>query len=163
MGVLLGLMRTMGRSLKGLRAYAIKAFYRGKRVTVMAAMSHHRVLALETLDHSMKGDDFRHFIKMQLVPNLWKGAVVVMDNLPAHKVEGIQDMIESVGARIVYLSPYSPEFNPIEHLWSQLKSFLRRVCPKTWEAVDKLLKLAIRLSNPRHFRNWLAHCCYCVS
>ncbi len=107
MGVLLGLMRTRGRSLKGLRAYAIKAFYRGKRVTVIGATSHNRVLALSTLDHAMTGDDFRHFIKIQLVPKLWKGAVVVMDNLSAHKVQGIQEMIESVGARIVYLSPYS--------------------------------------------------------
>lgn len=163
MGVLLGLMRSRARSLKGLRAYFIKPFYRGKRVTVMGAMSQDRVLAIDTLDHAMKGDDFRHFIQMQLVPHLWKGAVVVMDNLPAHKVDGIQEMIESVGARIVYLSPYSPEFNPIEHLWSQLKGFLRRVCPKTAEAVDKLLKLAIRLAHPRHFRNWFAHCCYCVS
>lgn len=163
MGVLLGLMRPRGRSPKGLRAYAIKAFYRGKRVTVIGAMSHNRVLALETLDHSLNGDGFRHFIKRQLVPPLWQGAVVVMAKLPAHKVDGIQEMIESVGARIVYLSPYSPEFNPIEHLWSQLKSFLRRFCPQTVDAVDKLLKLAARLSNPNHFRNWFAHCCYCVS
>jgi transposase len=162
MGVLLGLMRSRARRLKGLRAYCIKPFYRGKRVTVMGAMSQDRVLAIETLGLSMKGDDFRRFVQTQLVPQLWKGAVVVMDNLRAHKVAGVQDMIESVGARIVYLSPYSPEFNPIEHLWSQLKSFLRRFCPKTEEAVDELLKLAMQLSNPKHFRNWFAHCCYCL-
>jgi DDE superfamily endonuclease len=108
MGVLLGLMHSMARSLKGLGASCLKLFYRVKRVTVMAAMCQDRVLALETLDHSVKGDDFRHFIKMQLVPQFWKGAVVMMDNLPAHKVDGIQETIESVGARIVYLSPCSP-------------------------------------------------------
>ena len=53
-----------------------------------------------------------------------------MDNLPAHRVKGVTAIIEDAGARVIYLSPYSPEFNPIEHLWSQLKSFLRKFSPK---------------------------------
>ena len=62
----------------------------------------------------------------ELLPKLWKGAVVVMDNLKAHKIKGITEIIESVGARVVYLSPYLPKFNPIEHLWWQLKAFMRK-------------------------------------
>ncbi|MEA5576965.1 transposase [Anabaena sp. UHCC 0451] len=58
---------------------------------------------------------------------MWKGAVVVMDNLKAHKMNGIIEMIESVGARVVYLSPYLPEFNPIEHLWVATKSIYEEV------------------------------------
>ena len=106
---------------------------------------------------------FNSFSLEELVPHLWKGAVVVMDNLPAHKVKGVTKIIEDAGAKIIYLSPYSPEFNPIEHLWSQLKMFLRKFSPKTIEAVEQLLKIAIILSNPAHFRNWFAHCCYCTS
>ena len=60
----------------------------------------------------MTGEDFKQFACEHLVPKLWPG-VVVMDNLKAHKVEGIEQMIEAVGARVVYLSPYSPEFNPL--------------------------------------------------
>ena len=65
----------------------------------------------------MTGEDFKKFVAEELVPKPWKGAVVVMDNLPDHKVAGIQELIESVGARVVYSAPYSPDFNPIEYLW----------------------------------------------
>ena len=163
MGVLLGLMRANARSLKGARAYDIKPFYRGQRITVMGAMTQSSVLAIKTIKKGMNGEDFQQFLREELAPKLWPGAVVVMDNLPAHKVEGVTKIVEDAGASIIYLSPYSPEFNPIEHLWSQLKIFLRKFSPKTQEAVDKLLKIAIMLSNPAHFRNWLAHCCYCTS
>jgi len=74
----------------------------------------------------MNGEDFKKFVKEELTPKLWKAAVVVMDNLRVHKVKGVEEMIEAVGARVVYLSPYSPEFNPIEHLWWELKALLRR-------------------------------------
>ena len=163
MGVLLGLMRTHARSLQGERAYDFKPFYRGKRITVMGAISHNCCLAMKTIDKGMNGSDFQQFLREELAPKLWSGAVVVMDNLPAHKVKGVSKIIEDAGASVVYLSPYSPEFNPIEHLWSQLKSFLRKFSPKTQDSVAQLLDLAIMLSHPEHFRNWFAHCCYCTN
>ena len=163
MGVLLGLMRTHARSLQGERAYDLKPFYRGKRITVIGAMTHDRCLGIKTLEKGMNGEDFRQFLQEELAPKLWSGAVVVMDNLPAHKVQGVTKIIEDTGARVVYLSPYSPEFNPIEHLWSQLKIFLRQFSPKTHKAIDQLLNIALLLSNREHFRNWFAHCCYCTN
>ncbi|NEO43584.1 MAG: hypothetical protein F6K55_05380 [Moorea sp. SIO4A3] len=78
-------------------------------------------------------------------------------------IKTVTKIIEDAGAQVIYLSPYSPEFNPIEHLWSQLKIFLRKFSPKTLELVDKLLGIAILLSYPKDFRNWFAHCCYCTS
>ena len=68
---------------------------------------------------------FKTYVTQVLVPNLWPGACVVMDNLPAHKVTGIREAIEGVGATIIYLSPYSPDFSPIENCWSKVKEFLR--------------------------------------
>ena len=162
MGVLLGLQRSRGRCRKGQRLYCQKPFYRGQKVTVMGAMTLKGIIALQTLDRSMNGKDFEPFMQTQVIPQLWVGAVLVMDNLPAHKVQGIVEMVEAVGARVVFLSPYSPDFNPIELLWSQMKAFLRRFCPKTFDAVTKLLQLARLLSEQRHFRNWFAHCCHCV-
>lgn len=162
MGVLLGINRSRGRCRKGQRLYCLKLFYRGSNVTTMGAISLKGVMALQTLKHSMKGKDFEKFMRTQVVPKLWTGAVVVMDNLSAHKVQGIVELVESVGARVVFLSPYSPDFNPIELLWSQMKSFLRRFCPQTFDAVTKLLHVASLLSEQQHFRNWFAHCCYCV-
>ena len=99
-GVLLGLTRTHARSQRGTRAYAVKPFYRGKKVTVIGAISLNRVVALMTMYNSMDGKAFEVFIEQCLVPQLWSGAVVVMDNLPAHKVDLITSMIESVGASI---------------------------------------------------------------
>jgi DDE superfamily endonuclease len=61
----------------------------------------------------------------------------------------------------LYMSPYSPEFNPIEHWWSQLKAFLRQFSPTTSKKVDTLIKTAMDLMDPKHLRNWFAHCCYC--
>jgi transposase len=96
--------------------------------------------------------------RIDKVPNLWSGAVVVMDNLSAHKLDSIVPMIEAVGAKVICLSSYSPDFNPIELWWSQLKSFLRSFAPTTTEMVDKLISVALDLINPQHLRNWFANC-----
>jgi transposase len=171
MGVLLGLMRTHARAAPGERAYDFKPFYRGSKVSVIGAISVSKVLAVMTIDDSMDAAAFEVYVSKCLVPQLWKGAVVMMDNLPAHKVETIAPLIEAVGARILYMSPYSPEFNPYafggakpyEHWWSQLKAFLRQFSPTTSKMVDTLIKTAIDLMDPKHLRNWFAHCCYCPS
>lgn len=163
MGVLLGIMRSRARSKKGERSYDIKPFYRGSRVTVVGAISNKKVIAMKTLEKSMNGENFKKFVQEELVPSLWKGAVLVMDNLKAHKVEGVKEMIEAVGAKVVYLSPYSPEFNPIEHLWWELKAWLRRFVPRSVQIVDKLLELGVKLCSSKQIKNYFAHCCYCTS
>ncbi len=163
MGVLLGLMRTHARAAPGERAYDFKPFYRGSKVSVIGAITVSKVLAVMTIDDAMDAAAFKVYVSNCLVPELWQGAVVVMDNLPAHKVEAIAPLIEVVGARVLYLSPYSPEFNPIEHWWSQLKAFLRQFSPTTSAMVDTLIATAMDLMDPNHLRNWFAHCCYCPS
>ena len=141
----------------------LNLFTPGKRVTVIGAISIKRVVALMTMDNSMDGKAFEVFIEQCLVPQLWSGAVVVMDNLPAHKVDSITSMIESVGASILYLSPYSPDFNPIELWWSQLKSLLRQFSPTSTKMVDTIIAVALDLINPKHLKNWFTNCCYCTS
>ncbi|MBD0299370.1 MAG: IS630 family transposase [Nitrososphaera sp.] len=163
MGVLLGIMRGRARSMKGERVYDIKPFYRGSRVTVVGAISQKKVIRMKTMGKSINGEEFLKFVQEELAPKLWKGAVVVMDNLRVHKVEGVEEMIEAVGARVVYLSPYSPEFNPIEHLWWELKALLRRFIPKSVQIVEKLLELGVKLCSSKQIRNYFAHCCYCTS
>jgi len=163
MGLLLGLMRHHARSDKGSRVYDLKPFYRGKKVTVIGAIGMDRVLAVMTLDDSMDSNAFHVFIEKLLVPQLWEGAVVMMDNLFAHKIDEITPLVESVGAKVINLSPYSPDFNPIEHWWSQLKAFIKTFSPKTTHMVDVLIAVALNLINPAHLRNWFANCCYCTS
>ena len=140
--------RTHARSQSGTRAYTLKPFYRGKKVTTIGAISLDKVVAVMTMDGSMDSRSFELFVEKFLVPNLWEGAVVIMDNLSAHKSDVILPMIEAVGASVIFLSPYSPDFNPIELWWSQLKSLLRIFAPTTTIMVDRLISLAIKLINP---------------
>ena len=163
MGVLLGLTRCCARSTHGTRVYDFQPFYRGEKVTVIGAISRQKVLAVMTLDGSMNGAAFKVFIEQLLLPKLWAGAVVVMDNLPAHKIAEIAPLIQSVGAEVLYLSPYSPDFNPIELWWSQLKAFLRQFSPTTTLKIDILIATALDPINPKHLHNWFTKCCYCTS
>lgn len=163
MGVLLGLTRTHARSPYGQRVYDLTPFYRGAKVTVIGAISIEKVLAVMTMNGSMDGNAFEVFIEKCLLPKLWSGAVVVMDNVAFHKVATIEPLIQSVGASVLYMSPYSPDFNPIELWWSQLKSFLRQFSPTTAFRVDTLIATALDLINPKHLKNWFINCCYCTS
>jgi hypothetical protein len=112
-GILLGVARTHARSQPGTRVCSLKPFYRSAKVTAIGAISINQVLALMTMNDSMDGQAFAVFIEKFLCPQLWAGAVVVMDNLPAHKLASIVPMIEAVGASVICLSPYSPDFNPL--------------------------------------------------
>ena len=113
---------------------------------------------------------FEAFINNKLVPELWAGACVVLDNSSIHKGEEIRAAIEAVGAKLVFLSPYSPEFNPIENLWSKLKTILRRLGARTYKYLESAIAkrrftiatayAQISLDN---IRSGFAHCCYRTS
>lgn len=163
MGILLGLTRSCARSAYGTRVYDFQPFDCGEKVTVIGAISCQKVWALMILNGSMNGAAFKVFIEKGLLSQLWTGAVVVMDNLSAHKISEIAPLIQPVGAKILYLSPYSPDFNPIELWWSQLKAFLRQFSPTTTKMIDILIATALDLINPKHLHNWFTHCCYCTS
>jgi transposase len=135
----LGLTLTRARSKCGSRVEDLKPFYRGAKVTVVGAISLKQVVGLMTINGSRDGQAFEVFIQNFLVPKLWNGAVVVMDNLPAHKLAVIEPLIQVAGATVLNLSPYSPDFNPIELWWSQVKAFLRQFSPTTTKMVDVLL------------------------
>ncbi len=112
------------------------------------------------------GDVFRVYVEKILLPTLEPGSVVVMDNLPAHKVRGIQELVESVGAKILDLSPQRAcphVFNPIENCWSKVKEFLRSAQALSREALDEAIAKAIEAISKLDLRNWFSHCCYCTS
>ena len=124
-----------------------------------------------SFDGGTNGDTFLWFIKEMLVPQLWSGAVVVMDNLPAHKVQGVTEAISSagarsaiasVGAKVVYLSPYSPILIPLNIEESKLKSHLRSVEARTREVLHDAVRDGLQLITLNDVRNWFAHCCYCT-
>ena len=78
-----------------------------------------------TIESPTDGDVFLAYLEQVLCPSLRPGQVVIMDNLAAHKVAGVREQIEATGARLIYLPPYSPDFNPIEQAWSKVKQYLR--------------------------------------
>jgi putative transposase len=86
-----------------------------------------------------------------------------MDNLRAHKMEKIEKLFASKGIRIEYLSPYSPEFNPIEMLWSVLKAFVRKFTSNSIKNLSQLIELGLLLIEREFFRNIFVKCCYCAS
>ncbi|NEQ70696.1 MAG: IS630 family transposase [Symploca sp. SIO2D2] len=163
-GINLALVRQYGRALKGCRAYGKRPYSKGKNITVIGAIALKGFLGAMTVEGGTNGEVFRTYLQQILLPNLWPGACVIMDNLSTHKVRGIRELIESVGARVIYLSPYSPEFNPIENCWSKLKEFLRSVAPRCREAVESSIAIALEeLITLQDIRNWFAHCCYCTT
>lgn len=95
------------------------------------------------LDGPMTGEAFQLYIKNFLCPTLKPGDIVIADNLSSHKVSGIHSAIEAVGARLVYLPPYSPDLNPIEKCFSKLKALLRKMAARTaetlWKGIGEIL------------------------
>ena len=86
-----------------------------------------------------------------------------MDNLPAHKLAVIEPLIQAAGASILNLSPYSPDFNPIESCWSKLKEYLRTQEARTYEGLNQALSEAIDLVTDKDIIGWFTHCCYYVT
>ncbi|NJM70730.1 MAG: hypothetical protein HC862_11140 [Scytonema sp. RU_4_4] len=82
--------------------------------------------------------------------------------MPAHKVAGIRELIEQKGARLVYLSPYSPDFNPIENCWSKIKEHLRSVAARSREILEQAITEALDMVVSNDIRNYFTHCCYCI-
>jgi transposase len=95
-----------------------------------------------------------------LVPELAPGHIVVMDNLPAHKVGGVREAIEAAGARLLYLPPYSPDFNPIEHAFAKLKALLRKAACRTIPALWVAIADALQAFTPAECRNLVANAGY---
>lgn len=156
-------MRTMARSLQGTRAYDFEGIYRGKRLNCIGAMSLAHSPCVKVFNHSINGEIFKEFVKEVLVPQLWTGAGVVMDNCSIHKVEGVKEIIEGAGGQVIYLSSYSCEFNPIEHLWWELKAFVKRFAPKTEAMLRRLIEWGVALNSALYRQNYFNHCGYCVT
>lgn len=131
--------RLRGRAPRGQRCRAAIPHGHWKTTTLTAGLRLSGLTAPMILDGPMDGEAFLAYIRECLAPHLHKGDIVVMDNLPAHKVAGVRQAIEAAGAVLLYLPPYSPDFNPIELAFSKLKALLRksaaRNIPELWDAI----------------------------
>ncbi|WP_292493351.1 IS630 family transposase [Mesorhizobium sp.] len=135
--------RLRGRAPRGERCRAGVPHGHWKTTTFTGALRLTGMTAPFVYDGAINGNVFVAYVEQVLVPTLSEGDVVVMDNLPAHKAAGVRDAIEAAGASLLYLPPYSPDFNPIENAFSKLKALLRAKAERTikalWDAVGPLL------------------------
>lgn len=135
--------RLRGRAPKGERCRAAIPHGHWKTTTFTAGLRLSGLVAPMLLDGPMHGQAFLAYVRQVLVPELSPGDIVVMDNLPSHKVSGVRDAIQEADARLLYLPPYSPDFNPIEMAFSKLKALLRKAAERTvsglWDAIANCL------------------------
>jgi len=119
--------------------------------------------ATAVFDGPLDNPTFLAYVEQVLVPTLRPGDVVVLDNLAMHKQPEVQAAIERVGARLRFLPPYSPDFNPIEMAFAKLKAFLRAARPRNFDQVVELVAIALDLFSPLECLNFVRHCGYRVS
>jgi transposase len=152
-----------GRAARGKRAIGSVPQNYGENLTLLGALSLLGLQAPMTVDGAVDGLVFEAYVQQVLCPSLEEGDVVVMDNLSAHKVKGIVEAIEAKGAKVIYLPPYSPDWNPIELCWSKLKSAIRGIEARTRESLEKAIGKVIKTISESDALGWFAHCGYQVS
>jgi len=142
-GAATNMTRRYGRAPIGKRCVASVPHGHWKTTTFVAGLRYRDITAPMVLDGPMDGAAFLAYVRTLLCPTLAPGDIVIADNLPSHKVAGVREAIEAVGASMRYLPPYSPDLNPIEKMFSKLKALLRKAVKRTvselWDEIGKLL------------------------
>jgi len=145
--------RLRGRAPRGERCRAPVPHGHWKTTTFTGALRLSGMTAPMVLDGPMNREAFRAYVDQVLVPTLRPGDVVVMDNLPAHKGQHTRDTIEAAGANLLYLPPYSPDFNPIENAFAKLKALLRKAAARTIDDLWSAIREALPLFTPQECAN----------
>jgi transposase len=152
--------RLWGRAPKGQRVIEATPDGRWQVLTTLGTMSLRGIEAVMTVPAATDGDVFRAYVEQVLGPTLRPGDVLILDNLSAHRVAGIRELVEERGAQLLYLPPYSPDLNPIEQAWSKFKQFLRAAKARTGEALDQAITAALQTITPENAAAWFRHCGY---
>jgi transposase len=161
-GTQTNMTRLYGRSAVGTRCVDHTPHGHWKTLTLISAIRLDGVVREATMlyDGAMNRDTFTNYTRQCLAPTLRAGDVVVMDNLSSHKDATVQEAIEKAGATLWYLPPYSPDLNPIEKLWSKVKSWLRRVMASTYAQLINAIADALTAVDSRECRNYFQACGY---
>ncbi len=154
------MQRTHGRAAPGERVVTKVPHGHWKIISTIAAMSVEGIVASGSFDGATDTDLFVTFIRVALVPMLKPGQVLVMDNLPAHKSPRVDRLVESVGARLLRLPPYSPDLNPIEMAISKIKTVLRKLARRSVNGLLDGIGEALGSIRRSDALNYVAHCGY---
>lgn len=152
--------RLRGWAPRGQRCRAAVPHGHWKTTTFVGGLTLSGMCAPMLLDGPMDGEAYLAWCEQMLCPLLRLGDIVIMDNLPAHKVAGIREAIEAVGAILLYLPPYSPDLNPIENAFSKLKAHVRKTAARTVEALETAAASALRAFKPHECANFFANAGY---
>lgn len=152
--------RRYGRALHGSRVDEGVPAGRWRTLTVLGAVSLSGWVAVMSVEAATDGDVFLAYLEHVLCPQLKPGQLVVMDNLGAHKVDGVRELIEHTGAFLCYLPPYSPDFNPIEKCWAQMKHKLRALKARSVVTLQQGLANALASLTPQNAVNYFRHSGY---
>ena len=154
------MVRQYGRAPRGKRLVAKVPHGHWKTLTLVAGLRIDGVTAPYVIDGAMDGPTFIAYVEQVLVPTLRRGDTVFMDNLRTHKVEGVREAIEAVGAKVRYLPAYSPDLNPIEMAFAKLKAALRKGAKRTVDALIKLIGRLVKTFAPNECANYFRHAGY---
>jgi transposase len=158
--VTINMVRLRGRCPRGERLIGHVPQGEWKTITFVAALRHNKMVAPMVLDGPINGASFVAYIEQCLAPTLKHGDIVVIDNLPAHKVPGVQEAIEAAGATLQYLPQYSPDLNPIEMPFSKFKAFLRKVSERTVRGLCRRIGSFVPTFSRAECRNYFRHAGY---
>jgi len=162
-GAMTNLVRSYGRSVEGSRCVAFAPNGHWKVMTAVAAIRLDGLTASATMPCPMDGPLFQAYVQGALLPVLREGDVVVMDTLASHKHPRVRELIESAGAVLLYLPPYSPDFNPIEMIWSKVKHLLRSAAARTVDALHDAFGDAMDAVTSGDILGCFRHCGYATA
>jgi transposase len=157
------MVRTHGRCRRGQRLIGKAPWGHWKTTTFTAGLRCDGLVAPWVLDGPMNGEAFLVYVEQVLAPSLSEGDIVVIDNLSAHKVEGVRAAIEACGAILLYLPPYSPDLNPIEMAFAKLKTLLRKAAARTTDSLWDAIAQVLGAFTPNECANYLGHAGYASS
>ena len=152
--------RRYGRAPRGERLIASVPHGHWKTSTFVAGLRYDAITAPLVIDGAMNGTIFLAYVEQFLAPTLAPGDIVIMDNLPSHKVAGVREAIEACGAGLIYLPPYSPDLNPIEQAFAKLKALLRKAAARTVEALWTTVGESLAEFSSTECANYLADAAY---
>lgn len=159
-GVNTGMTRLYGRGLKGDRVIDYTPDARFQRTSILSSIRIDGSYVPIVFSGSLNGELFKEYLKKFLVPVLKKDDIVIADNLSSHKVAGVREIIQSVGAKLLYLPPYSPDLNPIELMWSKLKAYLRKVKARSTDVLFTEINNAFNTISSQDISGWFSHTGY---
>lgn len=151
------MVRMSARSPKGKRAFGTRPSRRGRNTTMAGMITGTGEFHVDTLRGAMDGTTFLGFLAGRVLPRMRPGQVLIMDNPRIHHVPGVRALVEEAGCRLLYLSTYSPELNPIEECWSKVKSGLRTLKARTQEVLERAVQVVAQSIMPQDVAGWFAH------